>query len=87
MLLALIFVFGFALWLGAYLINRNPADLRLDLAGTGLLAYSIALALSILAEYTTNHESASVLLLWQKPFLYFARHLLALAAATLDAWR
>lgn len=70
MLLALIFVFGFALWLGAYLINRNPADLRLDLAGTGLVAYSIALALGILAEHTTNHESASVLLLWQKPFLF-----------------
>jgi len=69
MLFVEIFVFGFALWLGAYLVNRNPADLRLDLAGTGLIAYSIALALGILARNAGNQESASVLLLWQKPFL------------------
>lgn len=69
MLFIEIFVFGFALWLGAYLINRNPADLRLDLAGIGLIAYALALALDILAMHTRIQEIASVLLRWQRPLL------------------
>lgn len=69
MLFIEIFVFGFALWLGAYLINRNPADLRLDLAGIGLMAYALALALDILAMHTRIQEIVSVLLRWQRPFL------------------
>ncbi len=40
--------FGFALWLGGYLLRRNPSDGRLRLAGGGLIAYAAALALGLL---------------------------------------
>jgi len=64
-----IFIFGFTLWLGAYLISRNPLDLRLVLAGTGLLAYGLALALGILAGYGDNPQFSDTLLSWQRPIL------------------
>lgn len=47
-LLVQLFAFAFALWLGLYLISRDPADSRLVLAGLGLVAYAIGLALDIL---------------------------------------
>lgn len=43
-------VFGFALWLGVYLISRNPHDLRLRLTGLGIIAYSFGLCLNVLTE-------------------------------------
>lgn len=64
-----IFIFGFTLWLGAYLISRNPSELRLVLAGTGLIAYGIALALGIVASYGDNQELTTQLLRWQRPLL------------------
>ena len=64
-----IFIFGFTLWLGAYLISRNPSDLRLVLAGTGLIGYGTALALGILAGYGDNQELNNTLLRWQRPLL------------------
>lgn len=64
-----IFIFGFTLWLGAYLISRNPGDLRLVLAGTGLIAYGLALAFSILASYGDNRDLNDTLLRWQGPLL------------------
>lgn len=69
MLIFEIIIFGFVLWLGAYLINRNPADLRLLLAGAGLIAYAIGLALGILASQAENANLARDLLGWQRPFL------------------
>jgi hypothetical protein len=43
-------VFGLALWLGLYLISRDPASLVLRLAGLGLVAYALVWALdSVLA--------------------------------------
>jgi hypothetical protein len=69
MLVFEILVFGFALWLGAYIISRNPADLRLVLTGTGLIAYAIGLALGILSSQAENQDLALALLGWQKPLL------------------
>ena len=69
MLIFEILIFGFALWLGAYLISRNPSDLRLVLAGAGLIAYAIGLALGILASQAESQDLAQALLRWQKPFL------------------
>ena len=39
-----IFVYGLAIWLGLYLIGRDPRSARLLLTGSGLLAYALALA-------------------------------------------
>ena len=69
MLLFEVFVFGFTVWLGAYLISRNPSDIRLILAGTGLIVYGIALALGILAGYGDNQELNTQILRWQKLLL------------------
>src|SRR4051794_5823469 len=41
-------VFGLALWLGLYLVSRDPASLILRLAGFGLVAYAVVWALDSL---------------------------------------
>lgn len=41
-------VYGLALWLGLYLIGRDPRAPRLLLTGSGLLAYALALACDLL---------------------------------------
>lgn len=69
MLFIEILIFGFALWLGGYLINRNTADRRLVLAGTGLMAYAVGLALGILASQEKETNLALDLLRWQIPIL------------------
>jgi hypothetical protein len=69
MLIFEILIFGFALWLGAYLISRNPADLRLLLTGAGLIAYAIGLALGILSSQAENQDLSLALSGWQKPLL------------------
>ena len=45
-----VFVYGFACWLGMYLIGRDPRSPRLRLTGAGLVAYALALASDLLAE-------------------------------------
>jgi hypothetical protein len=40
-------LFGFTLWLGAYLIARNSQKITVHLTGWGLLAYAVALAVQI----------------------------------------
>ena len=42
-------VYGLALWLGLYLIGRDPRAPRLLLTGSGLLAYALALACDLLS--------------------------------------
>jgi hypothetical protein len=44
-----IVLFAFTFWLGGYLITRNPAKAAMQLAGWGVMAYALAVALSILA--------------------------------------
>jgi hypothetical protein len=43
-------LFGFTLWLGAYLIARNSGKITVHLTGWGLLAYALALALQIIFD-------------------------------------
>lgn len=45
-----VIVFGLALWLGLYLIGRDPQSPRLLLTGLGLLAYALAVAGNLLAS-------------------------------------
>ena len=40
--------YGFILWLGLYLIARNPANPQLRMAGLGLIAYAVSLASDLL---------------------------------------
>lgn len=54
-------IYGIALWLGVYLINRNPAKPRLLLTGLGLMTYSVSLALDLLAGYA-KEGTVSILL-------------------------
>ncbi len=58
--------FALALWLGLYLISRNPANRQLLLAGLGLVSYAIGLALDLLAKFAPSDG----LVLWQRPFLF-----------------
>ncbi len=70
MVLALtVLFFSLALWLGAYLIGRNPRDTRLLLAGAGLIAYAVALALDALANSAEPSQAAALLRL-QQPILF-----------------
>ncbi len=50
----LVLVYGFAFWLGLYLIGRDPRSPRLLLAGSGLVAYALALACDLLSVATTS---------------------------------
>ncbi len=70
MILLEVFVFGFALWLGTYLISRNPRDLRLGLAGGGLVVYALGLALDILINHAADTAVAATLTAWQRPLLF-----------------
>ena len=45
-----ILAFSSSLWLGAYLIARNPRSRKLSLAGMGLIAYALTLGTDMLAQ-------------------------------------
>jgi hypothetical protein len=47
----IIFTFGFTVWLGLYLIARDPNKGRLRYTGLGLAAYALGLALDSLTPY------------------------------------
>ena len=59
-IIALATVYALALWLGLYLIGRDPRSPRLLLAGSGLLAYAFAVACNLLAD-AASPELAVVL--------------------------
>ncbi len=69
MLAPTVLFFSLALWLGAYLIGRNPRDTRLLLAGAGLVAYAVALALEALAISAEPSQAAALHRL-QQPILF-----------------
>jgi hypothetical protein len=48
-LIAVVLVYGFAFWLGLYVIGRDPRRPALLLTGLGLTAYALALACDLLA--------------------------------------
>lgn len=50
-LLIEVLLFGFSLWLGLYLIGRDPADGKLLWTGLGLAVYAVALASGSLTVY------------------------------------
>ncbi|MEM8530241.1 MAG: hypothetical protein AAGF95_05315 [Chloroflexota bacterium] len=45
-----IVTFGLALWLGFYLLSRNPAKLALRFTSFGLIAYALGLAFNLLSQ-------------------------------------
>src|SRR5436190_22396347 len=82
-----ILTFGFALWLGLYLLARNPAKALLRYAGLGILAYAFSLAAEILSENTPSITVSAILLLMQQflvllPAVFWAGALLQLLPET-----
>lgn len=61
--------FSFALWLGLYLIGRNWQDVRLRLAGFGLITYALALAFNLLVSFAPTAILSNRLQSWERPFL------------------
>ena len=57
---ATLLTYGLALWLGLYLIGRDPRAPRLLLTGSGLLAYALVLAYDLLSA--TAPEDAGFVL-------------------------
>jgi hypothetical protein len=53
--------YSLALWLGLYLIARNPANPRLRWAGLGLVAYALSLATNLLGLYAPTPLSQQIL--------------------------
>jgi hypothetical protein len=58
-------LFSLTIWLGLYLIGRNPAGSRLLFAAGGLLAFAAAVAVELLAAYAPE---AAALAAWSRPF-------------------
>ncbi len=65
-----IFVYSLVLWLGLYLIGRNPAMPRLWLSGLGLVAYALSLATGMMVTYPTASSLTLILIRihWSLPF-------------------
>ena len=61
-----ILTFSFALWLGLYLLARNPAKALLRYAGLGILAYALSMAAEILSENAPSITITAILLLMQQ---------------------
>lgn len=61
-----ILTFSFALWLGLYLLARNPAKALLRYAGLGILAYAFSMLAEILSENAPSITITAVLLLMQQ---------------------
>lgn len=58
LLILKILAYSLALWLGLYLLARNPASSRLRWAGFGLIAYALSLASDLLIAYAATPELA-----------------------------
>jgi hypothetical protein len=59
-------MFSFALWLGLYLLARNPTKALLRYAGLGMLAYALSLAAEILSANAPTIAITAALLLMQQ---------------------
>ncbi|RME43013.1 MAG: hypothetical protein D6791_16460 [Chloroflexi bacterium] len=98
MLIPEVVIYGFALWLGLYLIARDLASPRLRLAGLGLVAYALGLAGDILARHAPTPVLALRLtrlgwpllflpaLLWSGATLYLLPEDAALRLRLARAW-
>ncbi len=56
-----VFIYSAVLWLGLYLIGRNPVSHRLWLAGLGLVTYALILGLNLLLVYAPTSDLALIL--------------------------
>ncbi|CAG0954184.1 hypothetical protein ANRL3_00445 [Anaerolineae bacterium] len=89
-----VLTFGFALWLGFYLLARNSAKPLLRLTSFGLLAYALGLAGDILSGYATGFSltrlSALLYLLpavfWSGALLYLLPEETPLRARLVQLW-
>ncbi len=51
-------IFGVTFWSGLHLVGRDPRNLRLRLAGAGLVSYALGWGCSILSSYVSTPTSA-----------------------------
>jgi len=65
-----ILIYGFALWLGLYLIGRDLTDTRLRFAGAGLVAYAVGLGLDTLIAHSPDPDLVFRLDAWQRLILF-----------------
>ncbi|MEJ2558472.1 MAG: hypothetical protein P8186_20095 [Anaerolineae bacterium] len=65
-----ILTYGPVLWLGLYLIARNPANPRLRYAGLGLVAYALSLASKLLVVHASTPTLALILSRLHWPMLF-----------------
>jgi len=83
-----VITYSLALWLGLYLISRNPASLRLWLTGLGLIAYALSLAGDLLTGHAPSPALATTLarlhwpLLFLPPIFWFGATLYLLPEST-----
>lgn len=70
LLILQILTYSLALWLGLYLIGRNPANPRLRLASLGLIAYALGIATELLAGYASTPAWALLLIRVHWPVLF-----------------
>ena len=89
-----VFAYGTALWLGLYLLARDPLSPRLALTGLGLLAYGLAVALDLLGDIALPGLSAlnwPLLLLpalfWTGTLVYLLPETARLRYTLVRAWR
>ncbi len=61
--------FAFALWLGLYLITRDPSNPRLRFTGLGLAAYAAGLAFNTLSPFAPEADLALRLIRLGQPLL------------------
>lgn len=77
-LIASIFAYGTALWLGLYLFGRGPRSPRLALTGLGSIAYALAVAASLLGNVTPSESANTTWPLLQLPALLWTGTLVSL---------
>lgn len=65
-----VLIFALALWLGFYLIARDLYNIRLWLAGLGLVTYALGLVLDILSNYAPSPDLSLLFLQWQRLFVF-----------------
>jgi hypothetical protein len=65
-----ILTYSAVLWLGLYLVGRNPANPRLWFAGLGLVAYALSLGLGLLVEHAPTPEFSLSLTRLQWPMVF-----------------
>ena len=75
---SLVLTYGFALWLGLYLVARDPRSTRLRLTGMGLVAYSVTLAQILLPGAAPNLGPWVGLILLLLPAIFWIRALIEL---------